>query len=92
MTPEERDAFLSTPSRAGSALFTSCPWLPRKRPVAMKKKTSAWEFVSHMKEEWNEADWSDFYHAVDRALKTIARRHRGPSDKKTEPLLKVTKL
>ena len=56
-----------------------------------KRKPDAWEFIRHMKQEWTEEDWSDFYHAVDGALKKIAKRHRLPPEK-TSDLLTVTKL
>ena len=50
----------------------------------MKKRLDAWQFIHQMKEEWTEQDWSDFYYAVDSALKKIAQRHQS----KEEPVVK----
>ena len=42
------------------------------------KLSSHWEYIRKMKDEWTNADWSDFYHAIDDALLKIAARHAAP--------------
>ena len=63
-------------------------WCGRRMPNGYGRHwlgRDAWQFIHQMKEEWTEQDWSDFYSAVDGALKKIAQRHQS----KEEPVVKL---